>query len=78
MTRGNQSAVARRLGISRQAVARLLKNRERTGAPLPGDDKKYDIDAFAEWYINDFNPRSGPTRGIRADPAAHEKPQDAI
>ena len=64
-TIGNQSDIARRLGISRQAVAKLIKNRERTGAPKPEADGKYNLDAFARWYVNDFSPKSGPTRGIR-------------
>lgn len=62
---GNQSAVARRLGISRQAVAKLIKNRERTKAPLPREDGLYDLEAFASWYVDDFDPRTGPRRGIR-------------
>lgn len=66
-TRGNQSDVARRLGISRQAVAKLIKNRARTGAPLPGHDGQYDLEAFATWYTGSFGPKSGPTRGIRAE-----------
>uniref|UniRef100_A0AAU6R667 DNA binding HTH domain-containing protein n=1 Tax=Micrococcus phage Kurnik TaxID=3092208 RepID=A0AAU6R667_9CAUD len=66
MTHGNQSAVARRLGISRQAVAKLIKNRERTGAPEPGEDGLYDLHAFAVWYVEDFKPTSGPKVGIRA------------
>lgn len=63
---GNQSDVARRLGISRQAVAKLIKNRERTGAPIPDDSGKYDIEGFASWYANDFEQKSGPKRGIRS------------
>lgn len=64
-SRGNQSAIAKRLGISRQAVAKLIKNRERTGIPTPGGDGLFDLDDVADWYVNDFEPTSGPTRGIR-------------
>lgn len=64
---GNQSDVARRLGISRQAVAKLLKNRKRTGAPMPRADGKYDVEAFAMWYVEDFKQKSGPKSGIRAE-----------
>ena len=65
---GNQSAVAVRLGISRQAVAKLIKNRHRTGAPMPREtDGQYDIEGFATWYVHDFDPRTGPKRGIRAE-----------
>jgi len=70
---GNQSDVARRLGISRQAVAKLIKNRERTGAPDPSEDGSYDIESFATWYINDFEQKSGPKRGIRAPKKTHIK-----
>lgn len=50
-THGNQSDVARRLGISRQAVAKLIKNRERTGIPEPGKDGLFDLEAVAKWYL---------------------------
>lgn len=64
--RGNQSDVARRLGISRMAVSKLIKARQRTGIPVAGDDGLYDLEQVATWYVNDFNPRRGPARGIRA------------
>lgn len=70
--RGNQSAVARRLGISRAAVSKQVKNRERTGFPEPGEDSLYDLDATAKWYRDDFAQKSGPTRGIRAEEVAAE------
>ena len=66
-THGNQSDVARRLGISRQAVAKLIKNRERTGIPEPGKDGLFDLEAVAKWYLEDFEQKSGPARGIRAE-----------
>lgn len=64
-THGNMADVARRLGISRQAVTKLIRNRDRTGAPeatLAG----YDLEHFAVWYAQEFSPQSGPRRGIRA------------
>lgn len=64
---GNQSDVARRLGISRAAVSKLIKNRERTSFPEPNDEGKYDIEAVASWYVNDFEQPRGPKRGIRAE-----------
>ena len=67
MATGSQADVSRRLGISREAVRKLIKNRERTGCPLPEKDGKYDIEKFASWYADDFKPRRGPTSGIRAD-----------
>lgn len=67
MVRGNQSDVARRLGISRMAVSKLVKARQRTGIPQPGEDGLYDLEQIAEWYVNDFHPTRGPRRGIRAE-----------
>ena len=63
---GNMTSVAKRLGISRQAVSKLVRNRDRTGAPAPDDAGKFDVEAFAAWYAEDFKPTSGPRRGIRA------------
>ena len=69
MTNGTQADLARHLGISREAVRKLIKNRERTGCPAPikGNDRLYDIEKFAAWYVDDFKPRRGPNRGIRAE-----------
>lgn len=64
---GTQSDVARRLGISRQAVSKMIAHRKRTGAPKPGKNGLFDVEAFALWYLNDFKQTSGPTRGIRAE-----------
>ena len=60
------SEMARILGISRQAVSKLVRNRDRTGAPAPDEAGKFDVEAFAVWYAEDFKPTSGPRRGIRA------------
>lgn len=64
---GTQSDLSRALGISREAVRKQIKNRERTGAPMPGETGLYDVDAYVKWYTEDFKPKTGPTRGIRAE-----------
>lgn len=63
-----QSDIAKALGISRQAVSRLIKNVDRTGIPLHSDKfGTYVIcDEVKKWYLNDFDPGRGPNRGIRA------------
>lgn len=66
-TTSNLSDLARELGISREAVRRQIKNRERTGAPLPDESGAYDIDGYKRWYAEDFKPRTGPKAGIRAE-----------
>lgn len=63
---GTQADVARALGISRNAVSKQIKNRERTGAPQPEADGQYDIEKYRKWYLEEFNPRTGPKRGVRA------------
>lgn len=63
---GSQSDVARELGISRQAVSKLIKNRRRTGFPMPAKDGTYVISEVVEWYKT-FDPHRGPKRGIRAE-----------
>lgn len=66
MSKGNQASVARELGISRQAVSKLIKNRDRTGAPDEIEPGKYDIEIFVDWYLNHFEQKRGPKAGIRA------------
>lgn len=59
----NQARLARELGISRQAVSKLIKNGERTGFPAATADG-WDITAVRNWYIK-FDPRKGPKAGIK-------------
>lgn len=58
-TTTNMSEVARWLGISRQAVAKLNRNRERTGMPLP----PWDEASVKEWHRN-FVPHRGPRKKV--------------
>lgn len=62
-----QSAVARALGISRQAVSRLIKNRERTGIPMHEDiaGPFWIEEEVTDWYRS-FDPKCGPRAGLRA------------
>lgn len=62
-----QSEVARVLGISRQAVSRLIKNRERTGIPMHTDlaGIYFVSEEVADWYRS-FDPKCGPRAGLRA------------
>lgn len=64
---GTQADVARELGISRNAVSKQIKNRDRTGAPLPEADGRYDIEKYRTWYVEEFNPRTGPRRGVKKE-----------
>lgn len=64
--KGNQSDISRELKISRAAVSKQIKNRDRTGIPEKGEDGLYDLDAVREWYLS-FRPGAGPKRGIRAE-----------
>lgn len=66
MRKGTQADVARELGVTRQSVSKLAKNRERTGMPSPADDGTYDLDDVRAWYLA-FDPGRGPRRGIRAE-----------
>ncbi len=63
-----QTAVANALGISKQAVSRLIKNRKRTGIPMhvdPSDGSTYFLRTeVIEWYMQ-FEPGRGPRAGIR-------------
>lgn len=71
---GTMSDVARELGISRNAVSRQVKNRDRTGAPLPDDTGLFDIDGYRKWYVEDFHPRTGPRRGVKAKEKLTQSP----
>lgn len=64
---GTQADVARSLGISREAVRKQIKNRDRTGAPTPNEAGLYDVEEYRSWYVNDFKPKSGPRRGVKAE-----------
>lgn len=61
---GTQADVARALGISRQAVNKLVKNRARTGMPEAEPDGRFDIARVRDWYAT-FEPRRGPMKGSR-------------
>lgn len=63
---GTMSDVARALGISRNAVSKQVKNRERTGAPAPDELGQFDVDEYHKWYVEDFHPVTGPKRGVKA------------
>lgn len=62
-----QSAVAATLGISRQAVSRLIKNQDRTGIPTHEDrgGVYWIVEEITQWYKYDFNPGRGPKSGLR-------------
>lgn len=63
---GKQADVARELGISRQAVSRLVKRRDINGMPTPNETGLYELAQVRDWYLS-FDPRRGPKRGIKAE-----------
>lgn len=56
-----QTSAAKALGISRQAVSKLIKNRERTNIPMHEDvgGVYFVCDELVQWYKS-YTPRRGP------------------
>lgn len=62
---GTQSDVARELGISRQAVSKLISRRQFTKIPTAEPDTGlFNLDEMRVWYLS-FEPRKGPRKGIK-------------